>query len=208
MKIVVVEKVEMNNKQKKRLKKLGDVIFYEDLPRSEEALKRLQDVDIAIIDWTDINPILDKLKKVRLIQLMSTGYDFIDVKKARRLGISVANIPGYATEAVAEHTFGLMISVLKKILPADRSVRNGRWIKEPFRGSELKGKTLGIIGLGRIGSRVAEIAQCFGMKVIANDIKPKNILGVEMVELNDVLKRSDIITFHCDLNLTSEGLIG
>ncbi|MDI6806187.1 MAG: NAD(P)-dependent oxidoreductase, partial [Candidatus Aenigmarchaeota archaeon] len=143
----------------------------------------------------------------KLIALMSTDYAWVDIKKARDLGITVTNVPGYATESVAEHTFGLIISVLKNITKADKSVRNGEWVKEPFKGSELKGKILGIIGLGRIGSRVAEIPHGFGMEVIANDIKPRSISGVKMVESDELLKRSDIVTLHCNLNPTSEGLI-
>lgn len=207
MKIAVIEKIEMNDEQINRLRKFGDTTFYNDLPKIEQAIKRAEDADIVIVDWTEVNSMLGHLPKTKLIALMSTGYDWVDVKKAKSLGINVTNIPGYATEAVAEHTFGLMISVLKNITRADKSVRNGEWIKEPFKGSELKGKTLGIIGLGKIGSRVAEIAHGFGMKVIANDNTPKNVIGVQMVEIDDLLKRSDIVTLHCDLNPSSESLI-
>jgi len=208
MKIVVMEKIEMNDEQINRLKTLGDVISYHDSPNTEQVIERAKDAGIIIVDWTEVNPLLGHIPKTKLIALMSTGYAWVDTKKARNLGIAITNVPGYATEAVAEHAFGLMISVLKNIVKADKSVRKGKWEKEPFKGSELKGKTLGIVGLGRIGSRVAEIAMGFGMKVIANNAKPKSMNGVEMVTLNELLKRSDVVTLHCDLNPTSEQLIG
>ncbi len=208
MKIVVMEKIEMSNEQINRLKRLGDVTSYHDSPNTEQAIERAKDAGIIIVDWAEVNPLLGHIPKTKLIALMSTGYAWVDTKKARSLDIAVTNIPGYATEAVAEHAFGLMVSVFKHIVKADKGVKKGEWEKSRFKGSELKGKTLGIIGLGRIGSRVAEIAKGFGMEVIANNTNPKSIPGVEMVELSELLKRSDVVTLHCDLNPTSEGLIG
>lgn len=207
MNIVVVEKIEMTNNQIKRLKKLGNVTFYDDLPEPEEALKRLKRADIAIIDWADINPVLDKLQKLKFIELMSTAYNFIDIKKTKKMGIKIANIPEYATEAVAEHIFGLILSVIKKIPKTDKDTKNGIWNKTPFRGWELKNKILGIVGLGHIGIRISEIAQGFGMKVIAYDIKSKNIKKVEMVEIDKLFRKSDIITINCYFSKKSKNLI-
>jgi len=207
MKIVLIEKTDFTKEQKARLEALGDVVFYDDVPNTEQAIRRTKDVDIVVVDWFDPTPILDNLKGAKLMAVMATGYDWINLKKARTLGISVANIPSYATEAVAEHAFGLMLNVVRKDNLAERSVHSGKWTNEPFRGIELKGKTLGVVGLGCIGSRTAEIGRGFGMNVIANDIKPKSMPGVEMMELDTLLRKSDIVTLHCDLNQTSRGLI-
>lgn len=207
MKIVVLEKIKMSKEQIKRLESLGKVKFY-DNSTIKKAKERVKDANVVIIDWIEPNEFLEDIKPGSLLALMSTGYGWIDLKKARSLGITITNIPGYATEAVAEHAFGLMLSVLRKIVLANKSVKGGKWIKDPFRGSELKDKTLGIIGLGRIGSRLAEIGQGFGMKIVGYDRNPRHLKDVKMVNLEELLKKSDIISLHCDLNPSSENLIG
>jgi lactate dehydrogenase-like 2-hydroxyacid dehydrogenase len=161
-----------------------------------------------VVDWLDPNGFLENMKPNSLLALMSTGYSWVDVKKARSLGISVANIPGYAAEAVAEHLFGLILCVLRKIINSDYAVRKGKWEEGKFRVWELNGKTLGIIGLGRIGRRMAEIGQGFGMKVITYNRTPKNLPGVKEVGLQELLKESDVISINCDINPTSRKLIG
>lgn len=208
MKIVILEKIEMTKVQKERLNSLGEVKYYEN-STLEECKERIKDADVVIIDWIEPNPFLEYMKPNSLLALMSTGYNWIDIKKARSLGISVVNIPGYAREAVVEHLFGLALSIFKGIAFGDRVIREGSWKKGQIQGLELKNKTLGIIGLGRNGQRMAEIGQKgFGMNIIAYDSSPKNLLGIKEVALRKLLKESDLIAITCNLNPASENLIG
>ncbi len=146
-------------------------------------------------------PVLNRAKNLKFIATPTTGEDHIDVDLARSKGIKVISLKGerdflnniYPT---AEHTFGLLFSVIRKIPFAFNNVRLGEWQKEPFMGSELHGKTFGIIGLGRLGSMVACYARAFGMTVLANDIIQSQSDGVEMVSLEELFKRSDIVSLH------------
>ena len=118
--------------------------------------------------------------------------------------ITLTNIPGYATEAVAELTISALLNISRQTHNAMNFVKNGNWGFEKFLGWELKGKTLGIIGLGQIGNRVAEIAECFGMKVVhyTSSKKDKNFL-----ELNNLLKQSDVVSLHCPLKDETECIL-
>jgi D-3-phosphoglycerate dehydrogenase len=206
--ITILEKIEMTDEQKERLNKLGNVRAYES-STLEECIERVKEADVVVVDWIEPNPFLEYMKPNSLLALMSTGYSWVDVKKARSLGISVANIPGYAREAVAEHLFGLALSILKGITLGDRVIRKGGWKEGQIEGLELANKTLGIIGLGRNGTRMAEIGQKgFNMNVITYNRTPKNILGIKEVSLEEILRESDIIAITCDLNPTSKNLIG
>ena len=162
-----------------------------------------------LTDKIDCN-LLQQAKKLRIIAQYAVGYDNIDVECATRLGIYVTNTPGVLTEATAELTWALLMAVARRIVEADHFVRWGEWWRlrtgwhpKMMLGVELKGKTLGIIGLGRIGSRVAEIAKAFGMKVIyydrnrREDLEKK--LGVEYRDLDTLLQEADIVTIHVPL---------
>ncbi len=206
IRIVVLEKIEITDKQKKRLESLGDTKHYKSsVP--EECTKRVKDADVVIIDWIDPNSFLSSMKKPSLLALMSTGYDWIDIKKARELNISVSNVPGYAAEAVAEHIIGLALTVARKTMIGDRKIRQGNKEKGYLKGIEFLSRKAGIIGLGRIGSRVAKILSCFGMEVIAYDIKAKDMPGVKNVSLEELLQSSDIVFVTCSLNETSKSML-
>ncbi len=148
------------------------------------------------------------MKSGSLLALMSTGYSWIDIKKAKSLGISITNIPNYASEAVAEHLFGLILTILRGILISDRAIREKKLAEGKIRGLELSNKTLGIIGLGAIGRRMAEIGQGFDMNIITFNRTPKNFPGIKETNLEELLKNSDIVSINCDLNSTSWDLIG
>ncbi len=150
--------------------------------------------------------ILDKLKSLKFICTRSTGYDHIDLEECKKRGILVSNVPSYGIETVAEHTIALILAVSRRILESFERTRKGIFNNIGLTGFELKGKTLGIIGAGKIGRRVAELAKAFGMRVIAYDIY-KNLeearrIGYEYVDFETLLKESDIISLHA--NLTKE----
>lgn len=196
----------MTDRQKKWLDSLGDVEYY-DSSNEEECKERVKNADVVLIDWIDPNPFLLSMKSPSLLALMSTGYSWIDIKKARELNISVSNVPGYAAEAVAEHIIGLMFAVARKTIIGDTGIRKGKKEKGYLRGMELLGRKAGIIGLGRIGSRVAKFLSCFGVEVFAYDIEPKDVPGVKNVSLNKLLKSSDVVFVTCSLNDNSKNML-
>ncbi len=157
--------------------------------------------------------IIEAGAKLKVIARAGSGLDNIDVEAALRRGITVLNAPEAVTEAVAELTIGLMLSLARMIPYADRAIKEGGWPKEGLIGWELKGKTLGIVGFGRIGKRVAEIAKVMGMEVLVTKRSPLapevlKELGVELVSLQELLKRSDVITLHVPLTPETYHMIG
>jgi D-3-phosphoglycerate dehydrogenase len=140
------------------------------------------------------------------------GVDNIDVEAATEAGVLVVNAPNANTISAAEHTMALLLAQARMIPEADASLRSGEWEKSRFKGVELHGKTLGILGLGRIGSLVAERAGAFGMQVLAYDPyvgeERARRLGVELADLEDVLARADFVTVHLPRTRNTEGLIG
>lgn len=158
--------------------------------------------------------IIDNAKKLKLIARAGTGLDNIPLAYCKRKKIKVFNIPNTSYSSVAEFTFGMMISLMRKINKADAQLRNNDWKKPELYGNSLKGKTLGIIGLGKIGSCVAEIAKGFNLKILAtvNEINTKrkkllNARDIKLVLLEDLLKNSDIVSLHVPLLDTTKNLI-
>jgi len=205
-KIVVLEKIDITDEKKKRLNSLGNLEYYNS-SNLEECQERVKDAEVVVIDWIDPNPFLSSMKKPSLLALMSTGYDWINIKKARELNVSVSNIPGYAAEAVAEHIIGLALAIARKTMIGDREIRKGNKEKGYLKGFEFLGRKAGIIGLGRIGSRVAKILSCFSMEIIGYDIQPKNVAGVKNVSLEELLRSSDAVFITCSLNKTSRNML-
>ena len=147
---------------------------------------------------------------IRLIALRAAGFNNVDLAAAREHGIAVARVPAYSPHAVAEHTFALVLSLVRKVHRAYNRVREGNFSLDGLMGFDLAGKTIGIIGLGNIGSVVARIAAGFGCKVLAYDPvrRPEcECIGVEYVGFEELLKRSDIVTLHCPLNDGTRHLI-
>jgi D-lactate dehydrogenase len=176
----------------------------------KEPLKENNILDVEIIsifaDSRIHKNILEKLKNLKFICTRTTGYDHIDLEECKKRGIVVSNIPAYGIETVAEHTFSLILAVSRRLMESFERTRKGMFSNKGLTGFELKGKTLGIIGAGKIGKRVAEIAKVFRMKVIAYDIfqnlEEAKRIGYEYVDLDKLLKEADIITIHA--NLTKE----
>ncbi len=181
-------------------------------PPYEVLLEKVREVDALaslLTDRIDCN-LLQKARKLRIIAQYAVGYDNIDVECATKLGIYVTNTPGVLTEATAELTWALLMAVARRVVEADHFVRWGEWWRlktgwhpKMMLGVELKGKTLGIIGLGRIGSRVAEFGRAFGMKIIYYSRTRKKDLeekyGYEYRELDDLLREADIVSIHVPL---------
>lgn len=146
-----------------------------------------------------------------LIACRSTGYDHVATEKAAEEGIPVANVPGYGGNTVAEHTFGLILALSRKIYDAIEKVEEQDFTREGLRGFDLKGKKLGVIGTGSIGKNVIRIANGFDMHVIAYDPKPDRAaahdMGFMYVTLDDLLEQSDIVTVHCPLTDETENLL-
>jgi D-3-phosphoglycerate dehydrogenase len=155
---------------------------------------------------------LERAPELRVVGRAGVGVDNIDVAAASERGIAVMNAPGGNTVSAAELTMALLLSVARKVAEADRSIREGKWERANFQGVELRGRTLGVIGAGRIGGVVAERCRAFGMKVIVHDpyLAADRIedLRIPIVELEQLLKTADVITLHVPLTEETRGLIG
>jgi len=155
--------------------------------------------------------VIEAAKKLRVIGRAGVGVDNVDVDAATRRGIIVMNTPGGNTISTAEHTFSMMMALARKIPQAHASVKAGKWDRKSYEGVELYNKTLGIIGMGRIGSEVARRAIAFGMRVLAYDpflsLSRAKTLQVEVVELDDIYTRSDFITVHVPITDQTRGMI-
>ena len=214
MKIVVVDHVYLEKGHIEKLRSLGDPKVFKDPPKTLDELKnRIETADIAIVGWTDITrEVIGFSKRLKMISVWATTCHYVDLKAAKEKGIVVTHVPGYATESVAEHTFALLLASARQLLQADRHVRNGKFDWRQIRGTELQDKTLGIIGTGSIGCRVAEIAKAFGMQILAFDkypnMKRAEQIGMNYVDLRTLLKESDFITLHVTLTSETESLIG
>ena len=217
MKIAVLNEFFLGESHLNRLKALGEVKVYLDTDSEEKTIERLEGVDIALGDCfiASFNKkVLDTTNNLKLLILNSTGYDLVDIDAANNKGIKVANAPGFSTDAVAELAIGLMFAVNRKIVLGDKAMRENPFEADPgnrehdiFWGFNLKGKTLGVIGLGKIGTRVGEIGQALGMNVIAYNRTPKQVNNIELVPLEELLKRSDVVSIHLALNSNTENII-
>lgn len=215
MKIVVLNKCFFDEKHLYRLRKFGSVTIFEDTRTEKDLILRLQGTNIAIANGM-IAPFTKKVFAscidLRFLILNSTGFDFVDINAALAHGIKVANLPGYATDAVAEHALALILSVNRKIIMQDNKMRERCFEINPakkeslgFLSQNLRGKTLGIFGFGAIGQRVANLALGMDMRVIAYDHGeyPPSVKAGK-VNKQQLLRESDIISLH--LPLTSETL--
>jgi len=214
MKIVVVDHVHLEEKHIKKLRTLGDLKIFKEPPRtSDELKKRIGEAGIVIVGWSQLTRnIINSAKRLKMISIWATTCHYVDLEAAKERGIIVTHVPGYATESVAEYTFALLLASVRKLNLADRHVRKGHFDWRPFGGRELAGKTLGIIGTGTIGCRVAEIALAFRMQVLGYDKYPNpkraQEIGFKYVDFNTLLKKSDAVTLHVTLTPETEKLIG
>ena len=193
---------------------LGEVRHYNDIPDAEEFVRRAGDADALIWAWTRLTPpLLDACAQLKVVSYMGVGVsDYIDLHYAADRGIAVCNTPHYGDDAVAEFTFALLLALTRKVLEADRSLRQGRWEQERLEGIGLSGKTMGVVGLGGTGGRVAALANAFGMRVLCTTAHPSpqraQEHNVEFTPLETLLRQSDVISVHVALDDRTRQLIG
>ncbi|MEM1554793.1 MAG: D-glycerate dehydrogenase [Thermoproteota archaeon] len=187
-------------------------------PTHEELINLVEDADALLCLLTDKidREVMDAGKNLKVISTYSVGVDHIDVKEATERGIYVCYTPGVLTQATAEFTWALLMAAARRVVEADKYVREGKWdigwSPDLLLGQEIRGATLGIIGLGRIGQAVAKIAKGFDMKLIYYDVlrntKAEQELGVEYRELKELLKEADFVTIHVPRTPETINLIG
>jgi glycerate dehydrogenase len=199
----------------KELEELGTLAVY-DRTRPEETVARAADAEIILTNKVIISrEVMAQLPQLKYIGVLATGYNVVDIEAAHEHDIIVTNVPAYSTESVAQMVFAHLLTVTNRTEHYALQNRQGRWTKNPdfcywdFSHMELAGKTFGIVGLGNIGRRVAEIALAFGMQVKALTSKSANALpaGIEKADLEELLASSDIISLHCPLTDSTRHLI-
>jgi lactate dehydrogenase-like 2-hydroxyacid dehydrogenase len=214
MRIVVLDDFDLGSENLARLTAHGDVDVFDGVPADDDELvARAADAEVVLTCWTRLDrPALERLPHLRMISLAATGTDTVDVETAARHGVVVCRVPAYATNAVAELALALMLAVKRKLPAAEHAFRETRersW--RPFLGSELCGGTLGVVGTGAIGQRVARLAHAFGMSILAYDVTRAeqlvDELGATYVPLNRLFAASDIVSLHAPLTPATRDMV-
>lgn len=218
MKIVVLDGYTLNpgDLSWDRLKALGELAVYDRTPK-DLILERIGDAEIVFTNKTPLTrEIFEKAPNIKWVGVLATGYDVVDVEAAKEKGIPVSNIPTYGTASVAQMVFALLLEICHHVWEHSQAVKAGEWTnnddwcfwKYPL--IELAGKTMGIIGYGRIGQATGKIAQAMGMKVLAYDQYQNKELETDTmkyVSLDELLNKSDVISLHCPLFDSTKGII-
>ncbi len=204
--IYILERFDFTKEQMIQLKNLGNIHYF-NKANQQEIDNAIKYADVILLDWIDPNYILKHMKSGQFICLPYTGYGWIkELPNAIKRGVLVSNTPNYSTNAVAEHHFSLIMSTIKKIAYFNEFVKKNQ--KVPFnRNMELRGKTVGIIGLGHIGKQLANYLKPFNVKLLTYNSKPKLIDGITDVSLEVLLKQSDIVCVTCSLNEKTKNMI-
>ena len=209
MRIVVADKDSIGNDMDYTIyDELGEVTYYDDKITEENAKERLKDAEILMINKSAItDKILDDAPSLKLICEFATGFDNANIPACNRHGVKVANVVNYSTASVAQHTFALLFYLMENLRHYDEFVKNGSYANQshfccldiPF--NELDGMTYGIVGMGNIGKKVAQIATAFGAKVIFYSASGNSTCtDYERVEFDELLRRCDVISVHCPLS--------
>jgi glycerate dehydrogenase len=198
------------------LDRFGDVELY-DVSLGGEIASRARGATILIINKAPIGAdLIDKLPELRFITVTATGFDCVDLPAARSRGVPVSNVPEYGTVSVAQYVFALLLELCHHVALHAEAVRAGEWTDQPdfsLRKTpliELAGKNIGIVGFGRIGRHVGDLARAFGMTTLAYDAFPQDLLGdsrVNWCTLDELFTRSDVISLHCPLTEHTAGLV-
>lgn len=197
------------------LEALGDVVYY-DRSSPEQTPARIQDAEAVLTNKALVTAeMIARAPKLTYIGVMATGYNVVDMPAATKRGITVTNIPAYSTASVAQHTFALILELSNRVAAYGESVQRGDWSRcedfsyllEPI--TELQGKTLGIIGFGRIGQAVAAIAHAFGMRVIVSHKHPERDWSdhVQFVDQPTCFREADVLSLHCPLNADNKHFV-
>jgi len=220
MKIVVLDGYTLNpgDLSWDGLKNLGECTIYDrtSLTDESEIISRIGDAEIVITNKTPLTKKILDASKIKYIGVLATGYNVVDIEAAREKNIPVTNIPTYGTQSVVQFAFALLLEICHHVAHHNQAVHDGRWENcadfcfWDYPLIELAGKTMGIIGFGRIGQATGKLAQAFGMKVIAFDTMRE--IGTKFgdclfVELDELFAKSDVIALHCPLFPSTEGII-
>mgnify|MGYP004665309663 CR=1 FL=1 len=215
MKTVILDKCTVTNGDIdfSELLGIGDTECFDLLPESDIA-RVLRDADAVICNKAQIDrKIIESCPKLKYIGLFATGYNNIDTEAAKEHGICVCNVPGYSTDAVAQHTFSFILALSGSLCDYTASSSNGDWVRSktftyfPFPISELAGKALGIFGYGSIGRTVAEIGRAFKMNIIVCTRSKPTDTNVELVSKEELFSRSDFLTLHAPLTKETEKIV-
>ncbi len=198
------------------ISKFGALTVYDRTP-ADKIVERAKDAEIILTNKTPLSAeTIAALPKLRFISVLATGYNIVDVKAAEQRGIAVSNVPIYGTDTVAEFVLSLILDFTKKPSLHDSLVKDGKWTEcmdfcfwQNPNFSELAGKTIGIVGFGRIGQRVGELANAFRMKILANDNwhGAKTSYSFEWRELEELFTEADFVSLHCPLTPENEGMV-
>jgi glycerate dehydrogenase len=218
MKIVVLDGYTLNpgDLSWDALKKLGDVTIYDRTPQ-HQVLERSKDAGVILSNKTPVREdVIKQLPSLQFIGVLATGFNVIDVDAAKKQSIIVANVPGYGTESVVQMTFALLLELCQHVQRHSDSVMDGAWAKSAdwcywnFPLIELAGKTLGIIGFGRIGQKVGDVATAFGMNIIGSSrhqSDQQHRKNFRWAPIPELLEQCDIVSIHCPLFPETQGLI-
>jgi glycerate dehydrogenase len=218
MKIVVLDGYTLNpgDLSWDALKQLGNVTVY-DRTRYDQIVSRCQDAEVVLTNKTPLDAAtLNQLPRLKYVGVLATGYNIVDVAVCKQKGVEVSNVPGYGTTAVAQFVFALLLELCLHVQKHSDAVFDGKWSRSvdfcfwDYPLIELSGKTLGIIGFGTIGQKVADIAVAFDMQVIAHSRRQtdqSHRKNFKWVELDELLKQSDVVSIHCPLTPETQGLI-
>lgn len=214
MKLVILEPLGVEEEKLLALaeEKLGnraEIVYYDTRVTDPDTLAgRAEDADIAVISNLPFKKeVMERCPKLKMLSVAFTGVDHVDMDYCHERGILVSNCAGYSNTAVSELVLGLALSLYRRIIECDRAVRAGK-DKTGLVGLELSGKKFGIIGMGAIGTRTAQLAKAFGCEVLGFNRSPRQIEGVRMTDLDTLLSECDIVSLHVPLTDETRGLIG
>ena len=197
------------------LQDLGECVMYE-RSTADQVLERCRDAEIVLTNKTPLSKRhLDQLDRLQYIGMLSTGYDVVDIEAAARKNVPVTNVPGYATDSVAQMVLAHLLHFTQRAADHGQSVRQGGWSARSdfcyweYPLLELSGLNFGVLGLGRIGRRAAELARALGMRVLGHSFSGRKEppAGVELVELDTLLAESDVLSLHCRLSDESREIV-
>lgn len=218
MKIVVLDGYTLNpgDNPWSSIEGLGELSIY-DRTEPADVVDRAINADIILTNKVELSgDVINKLPKLKMIAVTATGYNVVDIEAARERGISVMNVPVYSTDAVAQHVFAGLLSFIHRPYEHHLAIQRGDWQSQEHFSFwlsplvELKGKTMGVVGLGRIGRATAKLADAFGMRVVANSrrkIAPLPYEGFEWLTIEELFSQSDFISLHCPQTPENEGFV-
>jgi len=217
--VLFADKIEMTKEAVETISTVGKIVYL-DTQSQEELTERFKEATVVVSEYTKITrELINSAPMLKGIVVCGVGYDHIDVGAAREKKVYVTNTRGSNAEAVAELVFSFMLHFCRQALGGDHFIRKGHWrsqhtgdLPEFLLGMELEGKTLGTIGLGAIGRRVAQIGKCFGMDVLGHDpyLEPSNAegIGIKMVGLEDLFRQADFVTIHVPATSETRKMVG